>query len=164
MFTKVDLHSGYNNIHLEPKDAWKASFKTPLGTHIPQVMGFGFSNVPLLFQHAMNWDLPPIKDKYSNNFTNYLDDCIVTTGDSPAEQQLHRKIVHLLLDLLEKHHYFLKASKCEFEQPEIKFLGFRIMDRELKINPSKISGLHDWPWDLKNVCEVRQTMGVLNYQ
>ena len=44
LFTKVDLHSGYNNICLEPKDAWKAVYKTPLGTHIPQVMGFGFSN------------------------------------------------------------------------------------------------------------------------
>ena len=85
LFTKVDLHSRYNNIHLEPKDAWKASFNTPLGTHIPQVMGFGFSNVLPLFQCAMNQDLQPIKDKHANNFANYLDDCVVTTGDSLAQ-------------------------------------------------------------------------------
>ena len=88
----------------------------------------------------------------------------MATGDSPTEQQLHREIVHLLLELLKQHHYFLKASKCEFEQPEVKFLGFRIKDGELKIDPSKISGLHDWPRELKNVHKVRQTMGVLNYQ
>ena len=57
LFTKVDLCFGYNNIHLELKDAWKASFKTPLGMHILQVMGFRFSNMLPLFQCAMNHDL-----------------------------------------------------------------------------------------------------------
>ena len=141
LFTKVDLHSGYNNICLEPKDAWKASFKTPLGMHILQVMGFGFSNAPPLFQCAMNQDLQPIKDKYTNNFANYLDNCIMATGDSPAQWELHQEIIHLLLQLLEKHHYFLKASKCKFKQPEVEFLGFRVKDGELQINPSKILGL-----------------------
>ena len=48
-------------------------------------MGFGFSNALPLFQHAMNQDLQPIKDKHANNFINYLDDCVVATGDSPME-------------------------------------------------------------------------------
>ena len=85
LFTKVDLCSGYNNICLGPKDAWKALFKTPLGMHIPQVMGFGFSNTPPLFQHAMNQDLQAIKDKYTDNFANYLDNCVVATRDLPVE-------------------------------------------------------------------------------
>lgn len=121
LFTKVDLHSGYNNICLEPKDAWKAVYKTPLGTHIPQVMGFGFSNALPLFQCTMNQDLWPIKDKYTNNFVNYLDDCIVATGSLLTEQQLHREIVHLLLDLLERHHYFLKASNVSSNNQRSNF-------------------------------------------
>ena len=88
----------------------------------------------------------------------------MATRGSPVEQQLNKEIIHLLLDLLEKHHYFLKVSKCKFKQAEVKFLGFRIKNGELKIDLSKISGLHDWPQELKNVHEVRQTMGVLNHQ
>ena len=39
LFTKVNLCSGYNNIHLEPKDTWEASFKTPLVSQLVFAMG-----------------------------------------------------------------------------------------------------------------------------
>jgi hypothetical protein len=154
LFTKFDLCAGYNNIRIEPTDAYKATFKTPLGTYIPQVMGFGFSNAPPLFQRIMDCDLRPIKDKYPDNFPNILDDGLIATRSTPSERALHTAIIHELLDLFEQNHYFLKPSKCQFKVPEVEFLGFRIKDGELRVDPSKIASLRDWPQTLKNVKEI----------
>src|SRR5712692_10127894 len=34
LFSKFDVQAGYNNIHIEEEDQYKAAFKTPLGTFI----------------------------------------------------------------------------------------------------------------------------------
>ena len=59
LFSKFDVHAGYNNIRIKETDQHKAAFKTPLGTFIPTVMTFGFCNAPSIFQRAMNHDLEP---------------------------------------------------------------------------------------------------------
>ena len=53
LFTKFDVYTGYNNILMDPDNAYKATFKTPLGTYIPKVMNFGLSSAPSVFQRAM---------------------------------------------------------------------------------------------------------------
>jgi hypothetical protein len=68
------------------------------------------------------------------------------------------------LDLFEQHSYFLKLSKCVFEQPEVDFLGVRLGHGEITIDPSKIAGIGEWPSTLKNIKEVRSTLGILDFQ
>jgi hypothetical protein len=48
LFFKFNIQKGYNNIWIEPKDQYKAAFKTPIGTYIPQVLQFGQKNAPVL--------------------------------------------------------------------------------------------------------------------
>src|SRR6266853_6542487 len=126
LFSKFDVRAGYNNIRIADRDQHKAAFKTPIGTFIPTVMTFGFCNAPSIFQRAMNRDFAPLKQKYPNNFSNYMDDVAIGTDASPEGRNLHKQIVHEFLDTLEQHSYFLKASKCEFEKEEMEFLGFRV--------------------------------------
>ena len=45
-FTKFDLKSGYNQIHIWPGDEWKATFMTPFRPFGMKVMMFGFTNAP----------------------------------------------------------------------------------------------------------------------
>ncbi len=94
LFSKFDICTGYNNIRIKNKDQYKAAFKTLLRTFVPTVMTFGFCNAPLIFQRAMNQDLEPLKQKYSNNFTNYMDNIAIGTENSPNSQKLHKEIVH----------------------------------------------------------------------
>src|SRR5882757_4965970 len=112
----------------------------------------------------MNRDLELLKQKYPNNFANYMDDVAIGTNASPEGRNLHKQIVHEFLDTLEQHSYFLKASKCEFEKEEMEFLGFRVGGGTVRIDPSKIGGITNWPRELKSVKEVRQILGVLGYQ
>jgi hypothetical protein len=50
------------------------------------------------------------------------------------------------------------------EATEINFLGMRLNQDSITIDPGKIAGLRDWPRTLRNVKEVRKVLGVLGYQ
>jgi len=71
---------------------------------------------------------------------------------------------HWLLDIFEEHSYFLKPSKCVFEQPKVDFLGVQLGHRQITIDPLKIAGIKDWPQTLKSVKEVCSTLGILGFQ
>jgi hypothetical protein len=127
-------------------------------------MTFGFCNASSIFQRAMNWDLGPLKQKYPNNFANYMDDVAIGTNDSPEGRRLHEQIIHDFLNILKQHLYFLKVSKCKFEKNRMEFLEFQVGEGMVKIDPSKIGGITNWPQKLNSVKEVRQVLGVLRYQ
>ena len=54
LFTKFDIHWGYNNIRIKEEDQWKATFITSMGLFEPTVMFFGFCNASPTFQAFMN--------------------------------------------------------------------------------------------------------------
>jgi hypothetical protein len=164
LFSKFDVRAGYNNIRIKEEDQFKVVFKTPLGTFILTDMTFGFCNTPSIFQRAKNWDLEPLKQKYPNNFANYMDDVTIGTDNSPEGWRLHEQIVHEFLNILEEHLYFLKVSKCKIEKNKMEFLGFLVGNGTVRIDPTKISGITNWPRTLHSVKEVQQIMGVLGYQ
>ena len=92
------------------------------------------------------------------------DDVAIGTSDSLDGRRLHRQIVKEFLELLKRHSYFLKASKCEFEKTKMEFLGFSVQNGTVQIDPSKIGGISDWPRTLHSQKQVRQILGVLGYQ
>ena len=83
-----------------------------------------------------------------------MDDFIIATKKSPEGLERHWQICHELLDLMEKHSYFLKLSKCTFEQPKMDVLRWLAEDGNIKIDPAKIAGIAEWPRELKSVKEV----------
>ncbi len=103
----------------------------------------------------------PLMDKYPHELFVYMDDILIaTTDDLPR----HRQIVHEVLDLMEFESYFLKPAKCSFEQSNMEYLGIVVSGDSLTIDPAKIEGISHWPRDLKNLKQVRSTLGVLGYQ
>src|SRR5579863_2102276 len=163
LFTKFDVRAGYNNILIEPEDAQKATFKTPLGTYVPKVMTFRLTNAPLVFQRSMYRDLRPLLLKYPDEVANLMDDWCIGTDDTPEGIQCHREITHFMLELFELHSYFLKPSKCAFEQDHVTFLGFQIHAGCTQIDPVKMDGIWDWPEVFKNKKEIHQFLGVVSY-
>jgi Reverse transcriptase (RNA-dependent DNA polymerase) len=163
LFSKFDLHWGYKNIRIRPKDCHKAAFKTQFGVYILKVTYFGLTNAPPVFQRAMQRDLRTLLQRYPKEFGNYLDDVWIVTKDNEEGIKLHRKISKELFTTLKAKSYFLKLSKSIFEAKEMDLLGWRVSNGEVRINPDKIAGLREWPHQLKNVHKVRSTMGILGY-
>jgi len=112
----------------------------------------------------MHRDFRPLLQKYPENLGNYMDDWWIATGNNEAERTLHRQITHEFLDTMEEKTYFLKPKKCQFEQESMDLLGWLVGHRQVKIDPTKVQGISEWPQDLKNIKEVRSTLGVLGYQ
>jgi len=64
LFSKFDIHWGYNNIRIQEGDEWKAAFKTCHGLFKPKVMFFGMSNLPPTFQRFMNLMLEDLYEHF----------------------------------------------------------------------------------------------------
>ena len=113
LFTTLDIQDGYNNICVQPQDQWKLAFKLPEGTYAPQVMFFGMTNAPAVFQHTMDRIFAALKNKYPNCIFIYMDDILIAT---PDDEELHTEVVNMVLDMLAAEDFFLKLSKCSFHQ------------------------------------------------
>jgi hypothetical protein len=108
LFTALDIRDGYNNIRIKDGDQWKLAFKGPGGHYEPQVMFFGMSNTPAVFQHTMDQIFAPLQQMYPGCIFVYMDDILIATGD---DEQFHEQVVHAVLDMLEGEDFYLKLSK-----------------------------------------------------
>ena len=71
-----------------------------------------------------------------------MDDMLIhTDGDVVS----HRKVVHRVLDKLQRHDLFLKPEKCLFEQKRMEFLGIVLKGGTIQMDPAKIQGVSDQP-------------------
>src|SRR5260221_12235020 len=96
-----------------------------------------------------------------------MDDLAIHTkrkpGESEKQHQLkHRKYVHHILDILQKHDLYLKPEKCSFEQEEIDSLGVIVGKDKVEMDPQKLSGVADWPVP-KNPTDVRSFLRFTGY-
>jgi hypothetical protein len=102
------------------------------------VMPFGLCNDPATFMRVMNDVLRP-----------FLDDCVIVYLDDillfRKSNEKHVMHVKQVLDVLKKENLFLKRSKCEFGKISLIYLGHIVGGGELKIDPSKVKVILDWP-------------------
>ena len=166
IFSKFDIRWGYNNIRIREGDEWKGAFKTQRGLFEPKVMFFGMSNSPASFQRFVNTQIMEdfchkFGEKGRRCLKNYMDD--FGLGTTIEDINIHIKMIHFLFDLLVKHGLHLKLSKSIFMQPQMDFLGVRISKEGVTIDPAKIAGLAEYPWNILNLRQARGFLGVAGY-
>src|SRR6266850_282776 len=88
----------------------------------------------------------------------------VLPEDHAKGRALHKEAIHMFLLTCKEKSYFLKVSKCEIMRPQITLLGWLVTGKGLCIDPSKVTGISEWPRTLTSVRQVRKTMGVLGYK
>ena len=91
----------------------------PFGQYIPEVMFFGETDAPSIFQRLV--DLA-IGDLYDNGVECYIDDIIVY-GDTEQEVLM---LLEKLFDRLRKANFKLHPDKCSFLVPTANILGHRV--------------------------------------
>src|SRR6266403_523677 len=162
IFTKFDVRWGYNNIRIKAGDEEKAAFKTKYGLFEPRVMFFGLTNSPSTFQTMMNQIFKDIQLRFLTKGTRiivYMDDILIATLTTLIN---HSDAVHAVLDLLREHDLYLKPEKCVWEAASIDYLGVILEKGMTRMDPTKISGIKDWPLP-KTVTDVRSFLGFCNF-
>jgi hypothetical protein len=155
-FTKLDIHWGYNNVHICEGDEWKATSRTNRGLFEPLVMYFGLTNSPATFQTMMN---EIFQDLITEGIVSvYLDDILIFTNS----MEEHRRITCLVLDRMCKHKLYLRPEKCKFEQTRIEYLSVIISHNKVEMDPVKIAGVADWLMP-SNKKEVQSFVGFVNF-
>ena len=145
IFTKFDIRWGYNNVCIKEGDQHKVVFKTKYGLFEPNVMYFGLTNSPAMFQAMIDHLFQPVHNEFSINGTDvlkYMDDLLITTRSTKAH---HQKAVHKVLDILEANQLFFCPEKCTWESPTVDYLGLILEKGVTCMDPIKIQGISNWP-------------------
>ncbi len=154
-FTTLDLKSGYWQIPLAECDREKTAFVCHRGHFEANFVFFGLTNAPSYFQRAMDRILSPL---IGTCVFVYIDDIIVYS----TSKEQHILDVEKVLQLLIANGLKLKASKCDFCEPQVELLGYIISREGISPNPEKISAIKDIPVPV-NVKEVRSFLGSAGY-
>jgi hypothetical protein len=72
------------------------------------------------------------------------------------------KHVKKVLDTFQRDKLYVKLSKCEFGKTALVYLGHIVERGQLKIDPSKIDVIVNWP-EPKSVTEIQNFLGAVQY-
>ena len=137
-FSTLDLRSGYWQLDLDQASAEKTAFVTRKGQYQFNVLSFGLSNAPAIFQRLMNLVLAGLTWEVCLAF---LDDVIVIS--STFEEHLER--LQLVFDRFAQAGLKLNPGKCKLFQKRVKFLGSIVTEEGIYPDPEKVKAVRDWP-------------------
>lgn len=153
--TSLDIKSAYWQIPLEENSKQYTAFSIPGKGHFQfKRMPFGLQGAPGTFQALVDklyGDLKP-------QVFCYLDDLILISSDF----QSHIKLLKTVFHRLKTANLTLKREKCKFCRNELDYLGYKINQQGLNVNPDKVRAIVDMPVP-KNVKEVRRIIGMLSW-
>jgi hypothetical protein len=137
VFFKVDLHSGYHQIKIRPKDVPKTAFSTRYGLYEYLIMSFGLTNAPAHFMYLMNSVFMSELEKF---VVVFIDDILIY---SKSEEE-HEQHLWIILQWLCDHQLYNKFSKYAFWLKEVSFLGHVISAKGIAVDPSNSEDVLDW--------------------
>ncbi len=70
----------------------------------------------------------------------YCDDMLVFS----KMREEHLVHVHMVLETLQHHQLYAKASKCQFGRLSCGFLGHVISEHGIAVDPSKVAAVAEW--------------------
>ena len=168
IFTCIDIKDAFYSMAVKEEDQHKLAFSTPhRGMFTYKRMPQGFVNSPSALAAGFHKMLmtpftgrqPSLEDAIAkgvpvdqrprkvigepclgNNCNQYVDDLIVF-----GLKEDHMEAVRFLLSLLKKHHLSICPEKAFIGRSEVQYVGIKLSKEGLRIDPSKVTALHEAP-------------------
>ena len=127
-----DLKQGYHNVELDEEAIYLTTFATPFGQYRWLRLPFGLKMSSKIFQKRLCMALEGME-----GLQCVTDDVIVYGKDHDD----HNPNLRNLLSCCEEHGVRLNQEKCQFNAPQIRFLGHVVSASGLKADPTKIKAI-----------------------
>ena len=137
-------------------DEWKTAFRTRYGHFEYQVMPFGLTNAPASFQGFINKILAEKLDIF---VIVYLDDILIYIDD---DGDGHIAAVRWVLGQLRKYLLYANLKKCRFHQEEVRFLGYVVSSKGIRMEDERIEAVKQWP-EPQSVRDIQVFLGFANF-
>lgn len=154
--SKVDLKEAFWQIPLAKSSRPLTAF-TVQGKPLYQfkVMPYGACNAPQTLCRLMHKIIPT---ELHDKIFVYLDDLLIVT----ATYQEHIQLLKLVSKLLSDANLTVNMEKSEFMLREVKYLGFLVGDEGLRVDPSKVSAICEFPAPI-SVKQTRRLLGMAGW-
>ncbi|GKC42033.1 putative reverse transcriptase domain-containing protein [Tanacetum coccineum] len=143
VYSKIDLRSGYHQLHIKEEDIPITAFRTRNGHFEFQVMPFGLTNVPAVFMDLINRVCKTYLDKFVIVF---IDDILVYSKD----EEEHGRHLKIILELLKKERFYAEfldrvdakrkgdcKASCQLEVHEEDYAYSRDLELDHSYQPEK---------------------------
>ena len=154
-FSCLDLSSGFWQVEMHEDDKQKTAFTTRIGLYEFNVMPFGLSRAPAIFERLMGVFLAGLHWKIC---LIYLDDIIVI--GKTFENMINN--LDCVFKRFEDSGLKLKPEKCQLFRRGVEFLGHIVNESGVGTDPKKIECIKKWPTPT-SVTEIRSFLGLCSY-
>ena len=153
VFSKFDLAHGYWHVELDETSSKMTTFQTSYGRYRWLRLPFGVTVAAEVFQRKLIEALSDL-----NGVLCVADDIIVH-GKNDEE---HDKNLKKFLQRCEDKGIKLNQDKSEIKVNHMTFMGHKISEKGLEVDPEKIKAIEEFPAP-KNVSELRTFLGMVNF-
>ena len=152
VFSKLDANSGFWQISLAEESRPLTTFITPFGTFCFNILPFGISSAPELFQRRMGRLLEGLPGVLC------LMDDVIVFGSNQSKHDAH---LTAELKRLEAAGVTLNPQKCAFGKQTLRFLGHVVSGEGILADPEKTSAIQAMP-PPSSVSDLRRFLGMVN--
>jgi hypothetical protein len=153
--SSLDIKSAYWQVPIEEASKPLTAFICRRGLFQFRRMPFGLHNAPATWQrlidNILGADLEP-------NVFVYLDDVVIISQDFEE----HLRILKVVFERLREANITVSWDKCQFCRPEMRYLGYVVDRRGLRVDPDKVRAMLDLPRP-RNPTEVRRILGSFSW-
>ena len=119
-------------------------------------MPFGLTNTPASFQRYIN---KIFAEKFDIFVIVYLDDILIYTKD---DGDSHVAAIRWVLEQLRKFSLYANLKKCRFHQDEVRFLGYVVSSKGIRMEDEQIEAIKQWP-EPHSVRDIQVFLGFANF-
>lgn len=123
---------------MNPVDAEKTAFRTPIGNLYYTVMPFGLKNAGATYQRAMT---AIFYDMMHEELEDYVDDIVVKS----KQRKDHVEVLRRVLQRCREYKLKMNPMKCAFGVRSGKFLGYLVNRQEMNVDPAKAKAMLNMP-------------------
>ena len=136
VFSQLDLASGFHHLRVAEDSIPLTAFRGPNCFYEWLVMPFGMTNAPAYFMDLMNRVFQDVLNEFVLVFIN---DILVFS----KFEEVHKKHLGIVLEILKRHVLKAKFSKCLFWKSVVRFLRHIFSGEGISVDLAKVATIQE---------------------